>query len=1113
VTIYILEAPVSSLLTLQYFKTMPKLTYPIAFILLLCSNHTLYAQETTSEIVGVITDDKGPLTGSVITATHLPTGTSYVATSRLDGRYNLDNMKIGGPYSVTVSFVGYKAQKKENIMLLIGQEYKADFTLTPESKELDVVTVQSAHQGKVFNSNHTGPQEIITREHLQDLPTIDRSIGNFTTLMPSANNFNFGGSSALYSNITLDGANFFNVFGLVSNKQVHLSGQPLSIEAIEQIQINAAPYDVRQGGFAGSNINIVSRSGTNDFKGSAYVYYNGPGTTGYKVGNTELPDETFSYYRPGFFASGPIIKNKLFFLISADRENFSAPASAFTASDATHPPGGNVSAANADKLNELRQFLINNYNYDPGEYQGYKLDTRKDRVSAKIDWNIDTNSTFTFKYNFYRALNDQTATNNLAPGGNRQAGPTGLPFSSSGYTDFNDVHNFLAELNTNWRGKAANKLQVGYLSVRSYRESMGKKDFPFVDILDEQKQSYTSFGFEPSSYHNFIYVDIAQIADAFTLYKGLHEINFGTQSFIKRYRSGFAPYNAGVYRFNSLDSFYASAEDGNPNSSAYFLQYTVTKDHTLPVSKVNIDEFAFFVQDKLRFRNKLIFTYGFRIDIPVYHHTFVANDHVASLTFRDGTHYDIGKNPDTNPLISPRISFNWDLTKNVQTQLRGGAGLFAGAPPFLWLGNASGNNSAQFGSLITRNNAFSPDLDKYRPKDSGAATTYDLSMIPQDFKYPQVFKSNIAIDRSLPGDITATLEASYSKNIVAVFFQNVNLPSTGTAFQGSDNRIRFDSTQINSGYPSPTPENPNIQTAILMDNTRKGYAYTITLQLQKRITDFYFGAAYTYSKSKTVNDGGALQPNIWSNRPVTGDPNSEELGFADFNQPHRVIAYGSFRKDYAKYFATTISFIFEAAPSAVGSYTYLGDVNNDGALNDNDLIYIPKDKDDIVLVPVYTGWGLPITDRRTPDQIWAQLDNYIRQDDYLSSHRGQYAERNAVVLPFYKRLDLNITQEITLGKGKHTIELSFDLINVGNFLNKKWGTYKTFTYSFGYPPFISPILQYEGIVQDGEDKGKPRYSFPYLDATNEIPITNSFKDDTSIYSRWQGQFGIRYIFR
>lgn len=1087
--------------------SMPKLIYSLLSILMLCSYCSANAQETTSQIVGVITDDKGPLTGSVIIATHVPTGSSYIATSRIDGRYNLDNLKIGGPYTITVSFIGYKEQKKENITLLIGQEYKADFTLTPEAKKLDSVTVQSTHQGKVFNSNHTGPQEIVTREHLEDLPTIDRSIGNYATLMPSANNFSFGGSSALLSNITLDGTNFFNVFGLVSNKQVHLSGQPLSVEAIEQIQINTAPYDVRQGGFAGSNINIVSRSGTNDFKGSAYVYINGPGTTGYKVGNAELPVETFSYYRPGIVISGPIIKNKLFFLISADRENFSTPATSYIASDATHAPGGNISAANADTLNELRQFLINNFNYDPGEFQNYNLNTRKDRFSTKIDWNIDTNSTFSFKYNFFRAFRDETSNNTIAPGGYRQAGPTALPFSGSGYTGFNDVHNFLAELNTNWRGRSANKLQVGYLSVKSYRESMGKKDFPFVDILDGHGQSYTSFGYEPLSYHNFVHVDIFQVADGFTLYKGLHEINFGTQNFFKRYSSGFAPYNAGVYRFKNVDSFYTSVENSAPNALSYVLQYPLTKDRSLPVSKVNIDELTFFAQDKLRFQNRLVFSYGLRLDLPIYHHTFFENDKVATLTFRDGKHYDIGKNPDANLLVSPRISFNWDLTKNVQTQLRGGAGLFAGAPPFLWLGSAAGNSSAQFGSLITKSIAFSPDLDKYRP-DVDSATSYDLAMIPQDFKYPQVFKSNIAIDRSLPGDIIATLEASYSKSIVAVSFQNVNLPSTGTPLLGPDNRIRYESTQINS-------ENPNIHTAILMGNTHKGYAYTITLQLQKSITDFYFGAAYTYSNAKSVNDGGALQPNIWSSRPVTGDPNADEMGFADFNQPHRVIAYGSYRREYAKYFATSVSFIFEAAPSAVGSYTYLGDVNNDGTLNDNDLIYIPKDKSDIVLVPVNSGW-LPaqyVSDKRTPDQIWAQLDNYILQDNYLNSHRGQYAQRNAVIFPFFKRLDLNITQEITLGKGKHTIELSFDLINVGNFLNKNWGTYKTFTYGFGYTPFTSTILQYEGIAPDGENKGKPRFSFPYLDPDNEIPITSSFKNDTSIYSRWQGQFGIRYRLR
>lgn len=1090
---------------------MYRITCPIAFILLLWPFCCLTAQETTAEITGFITDKKLPLVGASVIAKHLPTGTQYSTESRKDGRYNLANLKIGGPYTVTVSFVGYRAEKRDSIRLIIGQEFVADFILTEASNELDAVRIQSSTSGKVFHNNHTGPQEIVSRVHFESLPTITRSIESFATLFPwYGNDYNFGGRNALFNNITLDGAGFANIFGLVSDKRAHIPGLPVSIDAVEQMQINIAPYDVRFGGFAGTNVNIISRSGSNTFKGSVYTYLHGSGLTGYKVGNIELPKSSYTYNRVGFTIGGPIVKNKLFFFINGEQENLFSAGTSFTAADSENPAGEFVSAANADTLNRLREFLINNFDYDPGLFQDYTYTTKKKRLTVKLDWNIGTNTTFSFKYNHFGASKDDAVTNTRAPGGYRQPSLTGMPFHGSGYTVFNNYHGFVAELNTNWSDNANNKLQAGYIFLRNYRKSIAGKDFPFVDIMDSNKQSYTSFGFEPFSYNNIVDIDIFQVSDMFTLYKGIHEITMGIQNFFKRYKSGFAPFYAGIYRFNSLADFYSSAMDKVPNALNYYLETPATADGSIPEASVGINEFSFFVQDKLRFKNNLVLTYGLRLDAPFFLDRFTPNPNVSSLLFRDSMHYNVSQKPTTNLLFSPRVSFNWDVTKKVKTQIRGGIGLFSGPPPLLWLSNIAGNNGALFDSILLKRIEFSPDINNRRPLAGQAVpnTSYEIALIPPGFKNPQVLKTNIAIDRLLPGDIIASLEAAYAKDIIAVYFQNVNLPSEGYPFGGPDNRLRFKSTSLNPGELNQTATNPNIESAILMNNAHKGFAYSLTLQLQKRINGFYFGTSYTYSKAKSINDGGALQANIWSKRAVTGDPNADELGFADFHLPHRFLAYGSFRKEYAKNLATSISFIFEAAPSGVGSYTYNGDMNNDGASANNDLIYIPKDQNDIELVPVSTRNGGPV-DTRTAEQIWAQLDNFIRQDNYLNAHRGQYAQRNAVVLPFFKRLDLNISQEFILGKGKHTLRLSFDLINVGNFLNRHWGKYKTFTSSSSFFPLISSFLQYEGYKPDSD---RPMFSFPYLDPVNEIPLTSSFTDYTGIDSRWQGQFGIRYSF-
>ncbi|MEO6931513.1 MAG: TonB-dependent receptor, partial [Chitinophagaceae bacterium] len=508
-------------------------------------------------------------------------------------------------------------------------------------------------------------------------------------------------------------------------------------------------------------------------------------------------------------------------------------------------------------------------------------------------------------------------------------------------------------------------------------------------------------------------------------------------------------------------------------------------------------------------------TYGVRLDVPFFQAKFTSNPNVPALTFRDGMHVDVGAKPNTNLTISPRAGFNWDINNDGVTQIRGGAGLFSGPPPFVWISNQASNNGVQFGSDAV-GRPFSPDVNKYRP-NTGANTAYSINVIDRGFQYPQVLKATLAADRKLPGDIIVTLEGNVSNDINNVNFENINLPTTGTPLAGSDNRIRYSSNKIYAGLPAPaTLTNPNIGNAILMKNYNKGYAYYLTLQAQKTYKNLYVNVAYTYAKSKDLNVGGSTAATLWSSRPVSGDPNAAQLGYSNFYVPHRVIASASYRFNYSKNAATSIGMVFEAAPAViseatlngVASYVYNGDINNDGN-SANDLIYIPRDASDIVLVPVNTGSGT-INDTRTVPQLWAQLNNYILQDPYLSKHRGEVAERNGLIMPFFKKLDFNITQDFILQTGKsdinkHTLRITFDIVNVGNFLNRNWGLAKTTN--------ITNILKYEGLIPAGAPgAGKPRYSFPYLDATNLIPLTSTFKDYTGLLSRWQGQIGIRYLF-
>ena len=1072
------------------------------------------AQETTSEIQGIVKNGNTFVPGATIAATHQPTGTTYTVTSRKDGRYNLSNLKIGGPYIIKITNVGFKEQKKENVFLSLGQVYNADFEVATEIKDLSAVVVSATRQDKVINNSRTGSQEVITRSQIERLPTISRSLQDYTKLTPSSNGLSFGGVSGSYNNLTVDGANFNNAFGLSGTLGGQTNSQPISIDAIEQIQVNVSPYDVRQGSFSGAGINSVTRSGTNKFKGSVYNFFRSENSQGYKVNAASAVKSNIDYNQFGASVGGPILKNKIFFFGSYEQEKIMLPGSPTwrAAKTGESSDGVSISQARADTLNALKSFLMSKFGYDPGSYDNYDYRTESKKATVRLDWNINDKNTFTIKYNYLKSLRDIAASNSGAQG-SRQPSVTGLPFSGNGYTVNNNFNIFIAELNTRFGNKANNKLQIGYTALRDFRESLSSKEFPLVDIMNGNNQTYTSFGYEPFTFNNKLSSDIIQISDIFTFYKGSHEITLGTQNYFKSFENGFAPDYNGYYRFNNLTDFYASANDPSvKRASLQRLRYSATKDGSFPFANINAKEIGVFAQDKWRVKPNFTLTYGIRADLPTFQNDFSTNDSLKALTFRDGQKIDVGLKPPTKILISPRLGFNWDIANDKKTQVRGGIGLFAGPPPFVWVSNQASNNGVQFGSFQTGNGSsnnigvgFSPDVNAGRPAGGTLPTRYNIAVTDKDFRYPQNLKASLGIDHKLPANFTITVEGNYTKDVNAVYFQNINLPYTGFPLSGSDNRIRYNSPSIYggvgtsndaTGQPRGTLSNPNISDVILMKNSNKGYGYFFTTQIQKTAKNFIGSVAYTYSKARTINDGGSIAQSNWRDRSVKGDPNNDDLGYANFYQPHRVIAYGSYRKEYAKYFATSIGFTFEAATGGTGTYVYNGDLNGDNQTF-NDLMYVPKNQGDIVLVKANAA------DPRTPDQIWSQLNNFINQDIYLSKNRGNVVERNGALAPYFKQLNMNFTQDFfyeTKDKTRNTLRVTVDIFNVGNLLNKQWGVTKSFTRT-------NP-LNFVGIAPDG----KPTFSFPYLDANNQTPVTSSYRDNLGISSRWQMQIGVRYLF-
>jgi len=612
------------------------------------------------------------------------------------------------------------------------------------------------------------------------------------------------------------------------------------------------------------------------------------------------------------------------------------------------------------------------------------------------------------------------------------------------------------------------------------------------------------------TYNNKLNTDVYQLNDILTYYKGAHEFTVGTQNSLKKYQNAFAPGYQGVYQFNSLADFYASANNGTANAKSYYLQYSALPNGEFPWAYAGSTELSQFIQDKWKVSNDFTLTVGLRLDETFYKQAMTDNPYFDALTFKNGATYNIGKAPMNNVVFSPRLGFNWNPNGDKTLQVRGGTGIFAGPPPFVWISNQASNNGIQFGSFTNSANktAFNVDPNALRPTAGAPNTSYSTAMVSSDFKYPTAWKSSLAIDKRLDGGWVIGAEYNYTKDLNAVYYSNVNLnEANGFSLGGVDTRTRYLTAVANTNkyYYGTTLANPNLGNAILMSNSSQGYTYTLTGKIQRTTENLSYGIAYTRSVSKNTAEGGSTASSLWSAAAVSNqDPNAANLGYASYYQPNRIIANFSYKLNEGKYLSTTFGAIYELANNGVNSYTYNGDLNGDGN-SGNDLIYIPKVSTDINLVKVGSG-GLGtgtsgVTDTRTAAQIWSQLDAFISNSTYLNTHRGQYAKRNAAVAPYYSKLDLNITQDllVKVGQGFHTLRFSLDVINAGNFINRDWGAVKI--------PTATNILKYEGISADGKT---PSFSLPFQ--TGTTPFTQPYQNSTGISSRWQMMFGIKYLF-
>jgi len=1063
---------------------------------------------TTAGINGLVANDKGePLAGANVVVVHEPSGSQYGTTVNLAGAYNIPNMKVGGPYTVTVSFIGYGTQKEAEIFLSLGQTVRLNFKLVAEAIAMEALEVV-AELDEVLNSDRTGAATFVNVNQVEQLPSIKRSTRDLFRLDPrNDGNFSFGGRNWLYNNISLDGSYFNNPFGLDDPAPGgQTNAEPVPFDAVEQVQVSVVPYDVREGGFTGAGINTVTKSGTNQFKGSMYSFVRNESLMGNTVAGSEVvanPDLVFN--QSGFTVSGPIIPNKLFFFVNGEIERRDDPGSNFVADKDGNVVFGEsrVSAAIMDSISQRMKTV---YNYDTGPYEGFIHETDNNKLLVKLDWNISESHKLTFRYNMLDAVRDLPPHGWVLSFNNTGRGPnsSSLPFQNSGYAINNELSSYALELNSMFGGKYANRFFVSYNQFRDFRDPFSV-DFPTIEIGDEDGAvTYTTVGHEPFSIHNILDQDVLQVTNNFSCFMGKHVLTAGFNYEHFKFFNSFNIFRHGLFMldaswalslggttFSSLDDFFAATDPALPDTERVDFSSMVGAG-PYKGELIEVGQMSVYGQDEFMLTDNLNLTCGLRIDVPVYFTEPVTNPFSTdSLTLLDENDnpevVDQAKLPDANPLYSPRFGFNWDVSGDRSLQVRGGTGIFTGRLPFVWIGNVisnPGNNPNIPGDGSNPDHQTDDGEGRLTSGESVLQQSFDLNAMVEDFKWPQVWTSNLAIDKSLPGNMLATFEMVYGKDINAIYMRNADLVTPIDTL--NDGRPYFGgvgSNELNSFYPGSG------EGVYVIDNTNEGYNFTLTAQLKKSF-DFGLDAsvAYTYLSAKNNLKSTEIASVLWQSQPVQGDPNTPALSWSEFGNRHRIIGSANYRHVWNNMTSTSIGLFAEIAEGnryiySGGnrySYIYSGDVNGDG-YGGNDLIYIPKDANDIVL--------------EDPTE-WDALDAFIEQDAYLSQHRGEISERHGGVNPWFYNIDLRILQDFNLDVAghTHTFQISCDILNVPNLLNDGWGVRK-----IANPSATSPLT-----LKDWDDNGEPILGFTGPEET--------FMDDPSEFSRWRMQIGLRYLF-
>jgi len=1080
-------------------KQMKKLSKFLLVLLAFIYAGDIYAQgNTTSSIGGNVYDkDSQSLPGATILAVHTPSGTRYTASTDYTGNFRISNMRVGGPYRIVITFIGFKPFEDNDVYLQLGDSKDFKINLQEESNELQEVVITTTRDN-TFNSQRTGAQTVINSDKIKALPSLSRNISDFARLTPSAqlrgdDILSIGGQNNRFNAIYIDGAVSNDVFGLASNGtnggQTGVS--PISIDAIEQFQVSVAPYDVKLSGFAGGAISAITRSGTNNFEGSAYFFNRNESLAGKTPpslagtnGRQKLAD--FSAQTYGARAGGAVIQDKLFYFINYERQDNETPQP-FDPSTYTGLSG--------NRIGELLTKL-DGFGYNPGSFNNNTRTLVSDKLIAKVDWNVNDDHKLSVKHSYVKA-------ENFSP---NRSSATAINFINGSQLFSSTTNSTTLELNSRFGNKFSNNLVVAYTDVLDDRDASGDP-FPTVQIFDGATQSIY-FGSEGFSTANFLSQKTLTISDNFEINSGINKITIGTHNEFSQSRNVFFGNNFGSYRYATLDDF---LNDAKPNR--FQMNYSLIGgegDDSQGAAEFGTKQFGFYLQNEMRITNDFKLSYGIRVDIPVWEDGTANDDfnnRTAAILEAGGKNLQgakVGQAIRTTAHVAPRLGFNYDLNGKQSTQFRGGVGIFTSRLPLVWPGGVYNNNGLSNGAIsitspvgmptFNPNPSVGSQIDQLpasypRPGTGGKGGNIDL--FAKDFKLPQVFKASFAVDQKLPFGFVLTSEITYNDNISAVKYENLNIREATGNLTGADARPR---------YNGNSRLDPNYLGVYLGSNTSEGKAYNLAFTLTKNFRSDFIDAnisgTYSYGKSTTIMDATSSQNSSqWNNTESVNGANYLGLSRSDFDPGQRIVANGNATFKWSKFTKSRLGVFYEGAEGTPFSYVY----NDSGRLlqdtfSNSALIYVPANQSEINLVSTAAN---PMS----PQDQWNALSAFIEGNEYLRSRKGDYAERNGDRLKTSHIIDLKFAQEFTInvGKKKHTLEFTADIFNFTNLLNKDWGK-----------RYFTNVDQVPLITQVNFLPGTNTPTFNYNPAT---AATIDQADDVGLNSsRWQMQTGVRYTF-